>query len=67
MSPAKKPAPLRMSELITPRNSRGGLCCPGCGCPDFRVKVTWRSGGAIRRARICRSCGKRWTSSERFD
>ena len=49
--PALGAARVRLSEL----QGRGGLQCRLCGCCDFRTVRTVRTGGAVRRERICRS------------
>ena len=48
-----------------PREQRG-LVCHRCGCEQFRVIYTRRAwGGAVRRRRECRNCGKRISTTER--
>ena len=43
-----------------------GLRCPRCGCGHFHVVYTRAAaGGAIRRRRECRHCGRRLTTTER--
>ena len=59
-----------MSE-ITKRSERQveprGIQCPKCGCGHFEVVYTRRiPGGAIRRRRECRYCGRRVTTTERM-
>jgi len=50
-------------------NQVSGLICPGCGCPQFadgkNVRNTVRVNGAVRRYRVCRNCGRIWTTTER--
>lgn len=44
-----------------------GILCPKCGCAHFEVVYTRRiPGGAIRRRRECRHCGRRVTTTERM-
>lgn len=44
-----------------------GILCPRCGCGHFEVVYTRRiPGGAIRRRRECRHCGRRVTTTERM-
>ncbi len=44
-----------------------GILCPKCRCGHFEVIYTRRiPGGAIRRRRECRYCGKRVTTTERM-
>lgn len=44
-----------------------GLRCPRCGCVHFHVLYTRPAiGGAIRRRRECRHCGRRLTTTERL-
>ena len=46
-----------------------GLRCPKCHCIVFsegrNVRNTLRVEGAIRRYRVCRKCGRTWTTIER--
>lgn len=49
-----------------PNNESRGLECPKCGCCDFRVYYTRDGLNIIKRSRICRNCGKRTISHERF-
>lgn len=45
-----------------------GIRCPKCHCPQFsdgrNVRNTIRIEGAIRRYRVCRTCGHIWTTHE---
>lgn len=42
-----------------------GIRCPKCGCGHFEVVYTRKiPGGAIRRRRECRHCGRRVTTYE---
>lgn len=42
-----------------------GLECPRCGCAHFRVLYTRRAvGGRLLRRRVCRHCGRRFTTYE---
>ena len=44
-----------------------GIHCPKCGCGHFEVAYTRRiQGGAIRRRRECRFCGRRILTTERI-
>jgi len=44
-----------------------GIRCPKCGCGHFEVIYTRQiPGGAIRRRRECRHCGRRVTTTERM-
>lgn len=50
-----------------PQEQRG-LVCPKCGCGHLHVIYTRRAwGGAVRRRRECRHCGKRITTTERMN
>lgn len=40
----------------TPKTTRGGIGCPGCGCTTNEVTRTTKRRGVIRRTRKC-SCG----------
>ena len=46
-----------------------GIVCPKCGCLQFRdgknVRNTVPEDGGVRRYRVCRVCGKVWTTHER--
>jgi|GEM_PF-1776800 len=46
-----------------------GLKCPKCHCIQFSdgkcVRDTDRMENAIRRYRVCRNCGRVWTTIER--
>lgn len=59
-----------MSETsIKPRREPEprGIRCPKCGCGHFEVVYTRKiPGGAIRRRRACRHCGRRVTTTERM-
>ena len=36
----------------------GGICCPDCGCKDFRTHGTKSVGPGVKhRYKICRHCG----------
>jgi transcriptional repressor NrdR len=43
--------------------------CPKCGCPDDKVidSRSSREGRAIRRRRVCLSCGHRYTTYEQIE
>ncbi len=59
MSSVPSPKPKPVAE---PR----GLRCPRCECGHFHVLYTRGApGGAIRRRRECRHCGRRITTTER--
>lgn len=46
-----------------------GIVCPKCGCLQFgdgrNVRNTRRFVGGVRRYRVCRACGKVFTTTER--
>ena len=46
-----------------------GMRCPKCHCIQFsdgqNVRNTIRVENAIRRYRVCRNCGRTWTTIER--
>jgi len=44
-----------------------GIKCPDCHCRDFRVYDTTPKGGAIRRVRVCRHCGREVVTWERAE
>lgn len=43
----------------------GGVPCPKCGILDTSVAKTSQAGGAIRRIRRCRGCGRRFLTIEK--
>jgi len=43
----------------------GGIVCPRCGCVFWKVRDTDKIDGAVRRYRVCRSCGAVKTTFER--
>ncbi len=46
-----------------------GIRCPACGCVQFgegrHVRHTVPVDNAVRRYRVCRACGHKWTTNER--
>lgn len=46
-----------IQEAAESRAKRKGIRCPKCGCPDLRVKVTWKGEGKVKRRRVCANCG----------
>lgn len=43
-----------------------GLMCRQCGCRDFRTVDTAHVGDHVRRVRVCRNCGERGKTAEKF-
>lgn len=41
--------------------------CQACDSDDIRVLRTTAKPGEIRRARECRDCGEKWTTTELHD
>jgi transcriptional regulator NrdR family protein len=42
-----------------------GIECPGCGCKHHATKYTRkRASGRVMRRRICRNCGREFTTYE---
>lgn len=41
-----------------------GVRCPSCDCPHSSVVRTSRLLGKIRRRRLCRHCGRHFTTAE---
>jgi len=57
---------IRLSDLQGQgHRDAAGLVCPKCGCRDFKVYYTRPCPSGIRRARTCRHCGHRITTTER--
>lgn len=44
--------------------SKVTLACPSCGEKNSGVLDSRNSRGSIRRRRVCRNCGERWTTYE---
>lgn len=57
-----------MTERMTYTRSKAkhtGLVCPTCGCRHIPVAGTYRlSDGVTRRYRVCRHCGRRFSTHE---
>jgi len=59
-----------LAELAEEASDGGGLGikCPRCHCIQFsdgkNIRNTVRALGAVRRYRVCRACGKTWTTTE---
>ena len=70
-TPADLPEPKSLAGFAEDaRKETGpGLVCPKCGCIQFsdgkNVRNTVRVNGAVRRYRVCRNCGRTWTTTER--
>jgi DNA-directed RNA polymerase subunit RPC12/RpoP len=54
-----------LSSLLEGDMVEGGIRCPKCGCRDTRVSYTWDVGGARRRKRVCRNCGREFPTTEK--
>jgi len=68
-APAPTP-PVVVSHRWTGDGAKArGLRCPKCHCVQFsdgkNVRDTDRVENAIRRYRVCRNCGRVWTTMER--
>lgn len=65
------PEPKSLAEMAAESRAGSpfGIACPRCGCIQFRsglgVRNTRKVEGAIKRYRVCRTCGKTWTTFER--
>ena len=54
----------KRQRLIEEKGPRG-IVCPRCGCRHLYVVYTYPiKGGARRRRRQCRNCGRRITTDE---
>jgi len=41
--------------------SRGGECCPNCGCTEITGQFVETGGGAAQQEMSCENCGAEWT------
>lgn len=54
-----------MSTIGT--SAQNGLHCPKCGHGEFHTSETRLAHGSIRRRRVCKACGHRFTTRERIE
>jgi len=54
-----------LGAMAADSGSAEGIRCPHCGCGHSQVLYTWDTGGARRRKRACRNCGREFPTTER--
>ena len=53
---AERESPIAVSNVM--------IVCPQCGPVRIAHHVETLPGGKVRRTRVCRKCGQRWTRNE---
>ena len=43
-----------------------GIRCPSCGCPEHRIYYTRQKADYILRVRVCRHCGRKFSTYEQI-
>lgn len=53
-----------MSKPVSPAAASHGLTCPSCQSRDLRTLETRPTDGGVKRRRVCKYCGHRFTTVE---